>query len=115
VTGFSLTKFANIWARTGISGKPDYVRSACHASLKRLGVDVIDLYYQHRVDPNTPTEDTVRAMAGSVQAGKVRHLGLSEALPATIRRAHAVLPITAPQSEYSLFWREPEAEILPLL
>ncbi len=116
---FIATKFANTWGpdgkRTGISGKPDYVRSACDASLKRLGVDVIDLYYQHRVDPNTPIEDTVGAMAGLVQAGKVRYLGLSEASPATIRRAHAVHPITALQTEYSLWSRDPEDEILPLL
>jgi aryl-alcohol dehydrogenase-like predicted oxidoreductase len=116
---FIATKFANTWGpngeRTGISGKPDYVRSACDASLKRLGVDVIDLLYQHRVDPNTPIEDTVGAMAGLVKAGKVRFLGLSEAAPATIRRAHDVHPITALQTEYSLWSREPEAEILPLL
>jgi len=116
---FIATKFANTWGpdgqRTGISGKPDYVRSACDASLKRLGVDVIDLYYQHRVDPDTPIEDTVGAMAGLVQAGKVRFLGLSEASPATIRRAHAVHPITALQTEYSLWSREPEADILPVL
>jgi len=116
---FIATKFANTWAptgeRTGISGKPDYVRSACDASLKRLGVDVIDLLYQHRVDPDTPIEDTVGAMAGLVQAGKVRHLGLSEASAATIRRAHTAHPITALQTEYSLWSREPEAEILPLL
>jgi aryl-alcohol dehydrogenase-like predicted oxidoreductase len=116
---FLATKFANSWGpngeRTGINGRPDYVRSACDASLKRLGVDVIDLYYQHRVDPNTPIEDTVGAMAGLVQAGKVRYLGLSEASPATIRRAHAVHPITALQTEYSLWSREPEQEILPVL
>ena len=116
---FIATKFANTWGpngeRTGISGKPDYVRSACDASLKRLGVDVIDLLYQHRVDPSTPIEDTVGAMAGLVKAGKVRFLGLSEAAPATIRRAHAVHPITALQTEYSLWSRDPEAEILPLL
>jgi len=116
---FIATKFANTRGldgqRTGISGKPDYVRSACDASLKRLGVDVIDLYYQHRVDPDTPIEDTVGAMAGLVQAGKVRFLGLSEASPATIRRAHAVHPITALQTEYSLWSREPEADILPVL
>ena len=118
-TVFIATKFANTWGpngeRTGISGKPDYVRSACDASLRRLGVDVIDLYYQHRVDPDTPIEDTVGAMAGLVQAGKVRYLGLSEAAPATIRRAHAVHPITALQTEYSLWSREPEGELLPLL
>ena len=116
---FIATKFANTWGpdgrRTGISGRPDYVRSACDASLKRLGLDVIDLYYQHRVDPDTPIEDTVGAMAGLVQAGKVRFLGLSEASPATIRRAHAVHPITALQTEYSLWSREPEHEILPVL
>ncbi len=116
---FIATKFANTWGpdgkRTGISGKPDYVRAACDASLRRLGVDVIDLYYQHRVDPNTPIEDTVEAMAGLVKAGKVRYLGLSEASAATIRRAHAVHPITALQTEYSLWSRDPEHEILPLL
>ena len=116
---FIATKFANTWGlngeRTGISGRPDYVRSACDASLKRLGLDVIDLFYQHRVDPNTPIEETVGAMAGLVQAGKVRFLGLSEASPATIRRALAVHPITALQTEYSLWSRDPEDEILPLL
>ena len=116
---FIATKFANTWGadgrRTGISGKPDHVRSACDASLRRLGVEVIDLLYQHRVDPDTPIEDTVGAMAGLMQAGKVRFLGLSEAAPATIRRAHAVHPITALRTEYSLWSREPEAEIMPLL
>ncbi|PSB19750.1 aldo/keto reductase [Phormidesmis priestleyi ULC007] len=111
------TKFGNVRGSDGsflgISGKPDYVRSACDASLKRLGVDVIDLYYQHRVDPNTPIEETVGAMAELVQAGKVRYLGLSEAAIATIRRAQAVHPISALQTEYSLWSREPEAEILP--
>jgi len=97
----------------GVSGKPEYVRSACEASLKRLGVDHIDLYYQHRVDPNTPIEDTVGAMAQLVKEGKVRHLGLSEAAPATLRRAYAVHPIAALQTEYSLWSREPEDEILP--
>jgi aryl-alcohol dehydrogenase-like predicted oxidoreductase len=97
----------------GINGKPAYVRSACDASLKRLGVDVIDLYYQHRVDPVVPIEDTVGAMAELVRAGKVRYLGLSEAAPATIRRAHAVHPISALQTEYSLWSRDPEDEILP--
>ncbi|MCC6699552.1 MAG: aldo/keto reductase [Candidatus Hydrogenedentes bacterium] len=96
----------------GVDGSPEYVRKACDASLKRLGVDTIDLYYQHRVDPNTPIEDTVGAMAGLVQAGKVRLLGLSEASPATIRRAHAVHSIAALQTEYSLWSREPEDEIL---
>ncbi len=111
------TKFAIIRsedpAKRGISGKPDYVRQACDASLKRLGVDTIDLYYQHRVDPQTPIEDTVGAMAGLVEQGKVRYLGLSEASPATIRRASAVHPIAALQTEYSLWSRDPEDEILP--
>ncbi len=113
------TKFGNVRGpngeRLGISGTPEYVKSACDASLKRLGVDVIDLYYQHRVDPNTPIEDTVGAMADLVKVGKVRYLGLSEAAPQTIRRAHKVHPITALQTEYSLWSREPEAEILPTL
>jgi len=115
---FLATKFANIrkkddpayWA---ISGKPEYVRAACDASLKRLGVDHIDLYYQHRVDPNTPIEDTVGAMAELIKAGKVKYLGLSEASPSTIRRAHKVHPITALQTEYSLWERHVENEILP--
>jgi aryl-alcohol dehydrogenase-like predicted oxidoreductase len=110
------TKFGNLFGPQGrsggISGKPDYVRSACEASLKRLGVETIDLYYQHRVDRDTPIEDTVGAMAELVRAGKVRHLGLSEAGPETIRRAHEVHPITALQSEYSLWTRDPEAEVL---
>jgi aryl-alcohol dehydrogenase-like predicted oxidoreductase len=101
--------------RRSIDGSPDYVRSACEASLKRLAVDHIDLYYQHRVDPNTPIEETVGAMADLVSAGKVRHLGLSEASAETIRRAHAVHPITAVQTEYSLWTREVEEEILPTL
>jgi aryl-alcohol dehydrogenase-like predicted oxidoreductase len=95
-----------------ISGRPDYVRQACEGSLRRLGVDTIDVYYQHRVDPATPIEDTVGAMADLVRAGKVRWLGLSEAGPATIRRAHAVHPITALQTEYSLWTRDPEDEVL---
>jgi aryl-alcohol dehydrogenase-like predicted oxidoreductase len=111
------TKFGNVRGpngeRLGISGKPDYVRQACEASLRRLKVDVIDLYYQHRVDPETPIEDTVGAMADLVREGKVRYLGLSEAGPQTIRRAHAVHPITALQTEYSLWSRDPEDEILP--
>jgi len=106
------TKFANIRSEDGrflgISGAPDYVRQACDASLQRLGVDTIDLYYQHRVDPRTPIEDTVGAMAELVQAGKVRYLGLSEAAPETIRRAHAVHPITALQTEWSLWTRDVE-------
>jgi aryl-alcohol dehydrogenase-like predicted oxidoreductase len=97
----------------GINGKPDYVRQACEGSLRRLQVDCIDLYYQHRVDPDTPIEETVAAMAELVQQGKVRFLGLSEASPESIRRAHAVHPITALQSEYSLWTRDPESEILP--
>jgi aryl-alcohol dehydrogenase-like predicted oxidoreductase len=100
-------------SRLGISGKADYVRSACEASLERLGIEVIDLYYQHRVDPATPIEETVGAMAALVTAGKVRHIGLSEASAATIRRAHAVHPIAAVQTEYSLWSRDPEDEILP--
>jgi aryl-alcohol dehydrogenase-like predicted oxidoreductase len=98
-----------------IDGSPEYVRSACDASLQRLGVEHIDLYYQHRVDPNTPIEDTVGAMAELVAAGKVRYLGLSEASAETIRRAHAVHPITAVQTEYSLWTRDVEDEILPTL
>jgi aryl-alcohol dehydrogenase-like predicted oxidoreductase len=95
-----------------INGRPEYVRAACDGSLRRLGVEVIDLYYQHRVDPATPIEDTVGAMADLVRAGKVRFLGLSEAGPATLRRAHAVAPISALQTEYSLWSRDPEDEIL---
>jgi len=94
----------------GVNGRPEYVRAACEASLRRLGVETIDLYYQHRVDPNVPIEDTVGAMADLVAAGKARYLGLSEAAPATIRRAHAVHPVSALQSEYSLWTRDPEAE-----
>ncbi|WP_395332161.1 aldo/keto reductase [Novosphingobium sp. BL-8H] len=113
------TKFGNVRGEDGsflgVSGRPDYVRQCCDASLKRLGIDEIDLYYQHRVDPDVPIEETVGAMAELVTAGKVRYLGLSEAAPATIRRAHAVHPISALQTEYSLFSREPEAEILPTL
>jgi aryl-alcohol dehydrogenase-like predicted oxidoreductase len=97
----------------GINGRPEYVHEACNASLERLGVDHIDLYYQHRVDNSTPIEETVGAMKELVDAGKVRHLGLSEASPATIRRAHAVHPITALQSEWSLWTRDPEAEVIP--
>jgi aryl-alcohol dehydrogenase-like predicted oxidoreductase len=99
----------------GVNGKPEYVRRACDASLQRLAVDTIDLYYQHRVDPEVPIEETVGAMKELVEAGKVRFLGLSEAAPETIRRAHAVHPISALQSEYSLFTRDPEDEILPTL
>ncbi|MBW4450264.1 MAG: aldo/keto reductase [Spirirestis rafaelensis WJT71-NPBG6] len=99
----------------GINGSPEYVRSACDASLQRLGVDYIDLYYQHRIDPNVAIEETIGAMAELVQQGKVRYLGMSEAAAATIRRAHAVHAITALQSEYSLWQREPEDEILPTI
>jgi aryl-alcohol dehydrogenase-like predicted oxidoreductase len=101
--------------RRGIDGSPAHVRQACEASLQRLGIDHIDLYYQHRVDPDTPIDETVGAMGELVQEGKVRYLGLSEAAPDTIRRAHTTHPITALQSEYSLWSREPEAEILPTL
>jgi aryl-alcohol dehydrogenase-like predicted oxidoreductase len=111
------TKFGNErgedGSRIGINGKPEYVRKACDASLERLGVDTIDLYYQHRVDQTVPIEETVGAMAELVEQGKVRYLGLSEASPDTIRRAHAVHPISALQTEYSLWTRDPEAEILP--
>lgn len=110
------TKFGNLRkpdGTPGVNGRPEYVPQACDASLKRLGVEVIDLYYQHRVDTAVPIEETVGAMAALVKAGKVRYLGLSEAAPATIRRAHAVHPISALQTEYSLWAREPEAEILP--
>jgi aryl-alcohol dehydrogenase-like predicted oxidoreductase len=96
----------------GVNGKPDYVRTACEGSLRRLQVEVIDLYYQHRVDPDTPIEETVGAMADLVRAGKVRYLGLSEAGAATIRRAHAIHPISAVQSEYSLWTRDPEDEVI---
>lgn len=110
------TKFGNVRGPNGefqgVNGKPDYVRRACDASLKRLGVDTIDLYYQHRVDPETPIEDTVGAMAELVEAGKVRYLGLSEAASDTLRRAHAVHPIAALQTEYSLWSREVEHGIL---
>ncbi|HVB14829.1 MAG TPA: aldo/keto reductase [Candidatus Dormibacteraeota bacterium] len=113
------TKFGNqrredgSWV--GINGRPEYVREACEASLFRLEVDHIDLYYQHRVDSRVPIEETVGAMAELVDQGKVRYLGLSEAAPATVRRAHAVHPISALQTEFSLFSREPEAELLPTL
>ncbi len=110
------TKFGNVRGQDGsflgVDGRPDYVRSACEASLRRLGVETIDLYYQHRVDPKTPIEETVGAMAELVRAGKVRHLGLSEAAPQTIRRAQKVHPITALQTEYSLWSRDPEDAVL---
>jgi len=111
------TKFGNVRGEDGsflgVSGKPEYVRKACDASLRRLGIDHIDLYYQHRVDPEVPIEDTVGTMSELVKAGKVRHLGLSEAAPQTIRRAHKVHRITALQTEYSLWSRDVEQEILP--
>jgi aryl-alcohol dehydrogenase-like predicted oxidoreductase len=113
-TKFGIVRDGNTLNR-GVNGHPDYVRSSCDASLERLGVDRIDLYYQHRVDPDIPIEETVGAMAGLVSQGKVRYLGLSEAAPATIRRAHKVHPISALQSEYSLWSRDPEDEILPTL
>src|SRR3954471_19926193 len=113
------TKFGNVRGEDGswlgVNGRPDYVKRSCDASLQRLGVDHIDLYYQHRVDREVPIEETVGAMADLVRAGKVRHLGLSEAGADTIRRAHAVHPITALQSEYSLWSRDPEEHILPAL
>jgi aryl-alcohol dehydrogenase-like predicted oxidoreductase len=117
---FLATKFANIRTKAepdkwSLSGKPEYVKQACDASLKRLGVEHIDLYYQHRVDPATPIEETVGAMAELVKAGKVKYLGLSEASAATIRRAHKVHPITALQTEYSLWERHVEDEILPVI
>ncbi|MEW6635365.1 MAG: aldo/keto reductase [Actinomycetota bacterium] len=111
------TKFGNVRGEDGsflgVRGDPEYVRQACDASLQRLGVEHIDLYYQHRVDPKVPIEETVGAMKELVEAGKVRYLGLSEAAPETIRRAHAVHPISALQTEYSLFTRDPEDEVLP--
>jgi aryl-alcohol dehydrogenase-like predicted oxidoreductase len=113
------TKFGNVRSAEGgflgVSGKPEYVRQCCDASLKRLGIDVIDLYYQHRVDITVPIEETIGAMAELVQAGKVRYLGMSEAAPATIRRAQAIHPISALQTEYSLWSRDPEDEILPTI
>jgi aryl-alcohol dehydrogenase-like predicted oxidoreductase len=115
---FLATKFGNVRGEDGswlgVNGKPDYVRSCCDASLRRLGVDAIDLYYQHRVDPETPIEETVGAMAELVRQGKVRFLGLSEAAPGTVRRACAVHPIAALQTEYSLWTRDPEADVLPV-
>lgn len=111
------TKFGNVRAPDGaflgVNGRPDYVKACCEQSLKRLGIEVIDLYYQHRVDPETPIEETVGAMADLVKDGKVRYLGLSEAAPRTIERAHKVHPITALQTEYSLWTRDVEDEILP--
>jgi len=110
------TKFGNVRGSDGsfkgVNGKPEYVKASCEASLKRLGIDVIDLYYQHRVDPNTPIEETIGAMAELVKEGKVRYIGMSEASPATIRRAVKVHKISALQTEYSLWTRDPEEEIL---
>src|SRR5216684_4036780 len=112
------TKFGNVRDESGnfkgVNGRPEYVRQCCDASLRRLGVDKVDLYYQHRVDPQVPIEETVGAMSELVRAGKVRFLGLSEAAPATLRRAMKVHPISALQSEYSLWTRDVEEEILPL-
>lgn len=112
-TKFGNERDAQTGAYLGVNGKPAYVRQQCEGSLKRLGIETIDLYYQHRVDPNTPIEETVGAMAQMVKEGKVRHLGLSEAAPATIRRAAKVHPIAALQTEYSLWSRDPEDDILP--
>ena len=114
-TKFGIVRDPNDPAKRGINGRPEYVRASCEGSLKRLGTDHIDLYYQHRVDPNTPIEETVGAMSRLVEEGKVRFLGLSEAAPATVRRAVAVHPIAALQTEYSLWSREPEDEILPTI
>ncbi|HEX4174669.1 MAG TPA: aldo/keto reductase [Acidimicrobiales bacterium] len=114
-TKFGIVRDPDEPTRRGVNGRPEYVRQACEGSLSRLGVDHIDLYYQHRVDPDTPIEETVGAMAELVEQGKVRFLGLSEAAPATIRRAHAVHPISALQTEYSVWSRDPEKEILPTL
>jgi aryl-alcohol dehydrogenase-like predicted oxidoreductase len=114
-TKFGIQRDPNDPTKRGINGRPEYVKAACEASLKRLGTDHLDLYYQHRVDPNTPIEETVGAMSRLVEQGKVRFLGLSEAAPATVRRAVAVHPIAALQTEYSLWSREPEDEILPTI
>ncbi|TGE28344.1 aldo/keto reductase [Hymenobacter metallicola] len=112
-TKFGIQRDPNDPAKRGVNGRPEYVRQACEASLKRLGTDYIDLYYQHRVDPSTPIEETVGAMSRLVEEGKVRFLGLSEAAADTVRRANAVHPISALQTEYSLWSRDPEDEILP--
>ncbi len=111
-TKFGIVVDPNDPSIRGVSGRPEYVRQSCDASLRRLGVEIIDLYYQHRVDPAVPIEETVGAMAGLIEAGKVRYLGLSEAAPETIRRAHRTHPISALQTEYSLWSRDPEAELL---
>lgn len=112
-TKFGIVRDAKDANLRGVNGKPEYVRQACEASLRRLGIEYIDLYYQHRVDPHTPIEDTVGAMAKLVEEGKIRHIGLSEARPQTLRRASQVHPITALQTEYSLWTRDPEQEVLP--
>jgi aryl-alcohol dehydrogenase-like predicted oxidoreductase len=114
-TKFGILRDPDDPMRRGVNGRPEYVKASCAGSLERLGVDTIDLYYQHRVDPSVPIEETVGAMAELVAEGKVRHIGLSEAAAGTIRRAHAVHPITAVQTEYSLFSREVEDEVLPTL
>ncbi len=114
-TKFGIVRDPDNPSRRAVNGRPDYVRRSCDGSLLRLGVDHIDLYYQHRVDPDTPIEETVGAMGELVTQGKVRYLGLSEAAPATIRRAHVVHPISALQTEYSVWSRDPEEEILPTL
>ena len=113
-TKFGQVRDPNNPANRGLNGRPEYVRKAAEASLKRLGVETIDLYYEHRIDPNTPVEDTVGALADLVQAGKVRYIGLSEASPQTLERAHKVHPITALQSEYSLWTRDPEQGVLAM-
>ena len=114
-TKFGIVRDPDNPTKRAVNGRPEYVRQACDGSLQRLGVDHIDLYYQHRVDPDTPIEETIGAMGELVTEGKIRYLGLSEAAPATIRRAHAVHPISALQTEYSVWSRDPEQEILPTL
>jgi len=112
--GFNLDPVARV-NRGGLNSRPEHIKQVAEGSLKRLGTDVIDLFYQHRVDPEVPIEEVAGAVKDLIQAGKVRHFGLSEASAQTIRRAHAVQPVTAVQSEYSLWWRRPEAEVLPAL
>src|ERR1700691_6156667 len=113
-TKYGIVRDPNDPTRRGVSGKPEYVRRSCEGSLQRLGIETIDLYYQHRVDRDTPIEDTVGAMSRLVEEGKVRYLGLSEAAPGTLERAHRVHPITALQTEYSLWTRDPESDTLPV-
>jgi len=113
--GFDLSGSDNRPGAAGVNSRPEHIKQAVEGSLKRLKTDVIDLYYQHRVDPNVPIEDVAGAVKELIQAGKVKHFGMSEAAAKTIRRAHAVQPVTAVQSEYSLWWRRPEAEVLPTL